>query len=259
MPSAAPSKFVLTAPGALRLYSTEELMHLPPPEWLIQDILTTGSQGSMNVIYGESGIGKSFIALDAAMSVGAGIPWQGHSTRQGLAVYVSAEGTAGLGQRARAWLQWKGLDPGDSHIAWLMESVPVYDASEELDILLARFDELHEQPALVVIDTLARCFIGDENATEDMSKFIRGCDRIRIECGSAVLAIHHTNAGGGVRGNGALRAACDTMVQVARHTPGTIAVSCSKQKESAPFSKGIGRLVEMPGTSSVRVAVEWGD
>lgn len=264
MPSARPTQFALTAPGALRLYSTDELMHLPPPEWLIDDILTISTSGSFNVLYGPSGIGKSFIALDAGMSVGAGISWQGRPTRQGLVVYVSAEGVAGLGQRANAWLRGTGLDSNDVHIAWLMESVPVYDASEELDTLLARFDELHEQPALVIIDTLARCFNGNENETEDMGNFIKGCDRIRAECGSAVLAIHHTNASEGrERGNGALRAATDTMIQVMPgtrahgHVPGLMTISCSKQKDAAPFAPGIGRLVPVQGTNSVRVKVDW--
>lgn len=265
MPSARPTQFALTAPGALRLYSTDELMCLPPPTWLVDDIIPTGPQGSFNVIYGPSGAGKTFIALDLAMSVGAGIPWQGHPTQQGLVAYVSAEGTAGLRQRIMAWLQGTGLDSSDVHIAWLMESVPIYNASEELDVLLSRFDELHEQPALVIIDTLARCFEGNENETEDMANFIKGCDRIRTECGSAVLAVHHMNATEGrERGNGSLRAATDMMMQVmpgtrahGRDAQGLMTMTCSKQKEALPFAPGIGRLVPVAESGSVRVVVNW--
>ena len=33
-----PSAFALTKPGKLRLYSTAELLKMPPPEWLIHGI-----------------------------------------------------------------------------------------------------------------------------------------------------------------------------------------------------------------------------
>lgn len=243
---------------------------MPPPSWLVKDVVPTGSQGSFSVMYGPSGGGKTFMAMDLAMSVGSGIHWQGLPADKGLAVYVSGEGTGGLGQRANAWLVSKGLDHTDVDIAWLMESLSVYSSSEELDILLERFEELaehkHEQPALVVIDTLARCFQGNENETEDMSDFVKGCDRIRTECGAAVLVIHHTNSSEGrERGNGALRAAADMMMLV---TPGArgvrgpqaqglLTVTCSKQKEALPFPLGVGRLVPTAGTGSVHVKVDW--
>lgn len=243
---------------------------MPTPSWLVDRVVPTGAQGSFNVIYGPSGGGKTFLAIDMAMSVGAGISWQGLPVDKGLAVYVSGEGTGGLGQRALSWLQGKGLDHTDVDIAWLMESLSVYSSSEELDTLLERFEELaehkHEQPALVVIDTLARCFEGNENETEDMSDFVKGCDRIRKDCGAAVLVVHHTNSSESrERGNGALRAAADMMMFV---TPGAqgvrgpqaqglLTITCSKQKEALPFSTGIGRLLPVEGTGSVRVKVDW--
>ncbi len=261
MPSAYPANAALTAPGRLRLYSTDELLHLPPPEWLIHDIMTSNS---FAVLYGPSGAGKSFLAMDLALCVGSGLDWHGKDTQQGLVAYISAEGTAGLGQRALSWFKATGLDFEDAHIAWLMESVDIYDASEEMDILIDRFDELKMQPSLVIIDTLARCFVGDENDTPDMSAFVRGVDRIRMECGSAVMAIHHTNSSESrERGNGALRAATDTMIQMlpgmpgAPHAQGYATVVCSKQKEAAPFDTGIARLVPTKGTTSVHVRVNW--
>lgn len=267
MPSARPGQFALTTPGPLRLYSTSELLCLPPPAWLVKDVIPTGPQGSFTVLYGPSGAGKSFVALDLALSVASGIPWQGKTTEPGPVVYVSAEGTAGLGQRILAWLKGNGLDASDVNISWLMEALTVYSASEELDQLLRRFDELAEssgeQPTMVIIDTLARCFEGDENATEDMSNFVKGVDRIRMDCGSAVVAIHHTNSGETrERGNNSLRAATDTMILVQPGAMGVVehnlfTVTCRKQKEAAPFTDGVGQLLLVDGTTSARPVIDW--
>jgi RecA-family ATPase len=232
----------------------------------VQDIIPTGAGGSFSCIYGPSGCGKTFLAMGLCMSVASGVSWHGKMVKPGFAVYVSGEGIAGLGQRARAWLLGHGLDASDVNVAWLLESIPIYSSSEEIDQLLERFDELQEQPALVIIDTLARCFQGDENETQDMSDFVKGVDRIRTECGSAVVAIHHTNASEGrERGNGALRAATDTMIQVmpgalgarGAAAQGLMTVTCNKQKEALPFATGIGRLQSVPDSGSVRVHLDW--
>ena len=41
------------------------------------------------VIYGPSGEGKTFVALDWALSVATGRSWQGKQTKQGPVVYIA--------------------------------------------------------------------------------------------------------------------------------------------------------------------------
>src|SRR2546425_8011784 len=48
-------------------------------------------QGSFIVMYGDSGSGKSALAMDMALCIGAGIPWFGRKTEPGLVVFVAAE------------------------------------------------------------------------------------------------------------------------------------------------------------------------
>ena len=268
MPGARPSSFVLTQSGALRLYSTQELLNMQPPEWLVDNIIPTATDGSFTVVYGPSGVGKSFFVQDIALSVATGCDWQRRATQPGLVAYVSAEGRAGMGKRVNAWRVSKGLDVEDINVAWLLEPLSVYYDSEHVDMLLERFDELHDVPRLVVLDTLARCFEGDENETEDMSNFVKGVDRIRMETGAAVIAIHHTNSSESrERGNGALRAATDTMIKLSPGIPGQslspaasqglFTVSCAKQKEAAPFPLGVGQLMDVPSADSVTCRVDW--
>ncbi len=57
-----------------RLYSIEELEELPDPDWLIDGIMP---EGALVELYGPHGVGKSFLALDWALSLAAGIQWPG--------------------------------------------------------------------------------------------------------------------------------------------------------------------------------------
>src|SRR3990167_7919183 len=121
MASSRPSTFSLTAPGPLRLYSMTELLRLPPPEWLIKHYLPAGG---LVGLYGQPGHYKSFVAIDMAMSVATGQPWQGADTRRGHVIYVAAEGGTGIAKRGHAWLQEHQVDPAQADIAWLTESIP---------------------------------------------------------------------------------------------------------------------------------------
>lgn len=239
---------------------------MPPPEFIVRGMIP---EKSFAVLYGPSGVGKSFEAIDVAMSVGSGLPWAERPTRKGHAVYVSAEGTSGLGQRVKAWVVDRGLEFGDIDIAWLPEAISLH-SDEDLDTLFARFEELERDIDIVIIDTLARCFEGDENSTEDMSRFVKGVDRIRFTYGCTVLAVHHTGSGGErERGNTALRAASDTMIRmipgvlgakpggVHLRQPEGFTILADKQKDAEPGVVGVGRLRGIAGTKSAVADIEW--
>lgn len=259
MPNARPGHYALTAPGNVRLYSTDELLRMPVPTWLIDHILPAG--GFIG-LYGPSGCGKSFIALDMAFCVASGLRWHERETQQGWVVYISGEGMAGLGRRAQSWLTHHGLDVSDADIAWLPEAVPIYDGSEGLEALVGRIAEVGKAPSLVIIDTLARSFNGNENEQFDMGRFVTGVQHLQ-QLGAAVLAVHHTNSGEGrERGSTAFRAATDTMIAVrpghpgARVTQDAFTMLCSKQKEAEPFQTAIGRRLTTAAGSCV-ITLEW--
>ena len=129
------------------------------------------------------------------------------------------------------------VDPAQADIAWLTESIPVNVDSENMDILFGRInDELQKSPALVVIDTLARCFDGDENLQEDMGRFIGGIDRLRREFDTTVIVVHHTRLDADrERGSTAFRGAADTMVYCRKSRDGELELTCNKQKDAEEF------------------------
>jgi hypothetical protein len=98
-------------------------------------------------------------------------------------------------------------------------------------------NEVERKPDFVVIDTLARCFDGDENKQEDMGRFIQGADRFRRQFDATVLIVHHTRLDGDrERGNTAFRGAADTMLKITRQGEnGQIVLKCDKQKDAEGF------------------------
>jgi archaellum biogenesis ATPase FlaH len=255
--SGRPTDFPLTSAGEFRLYSTAELLRLPPPEWLIDGVLPAGG---LVGLYGPSGTGKSFVAIDLALCVATGRPWQGHDVAKGSVLYVSAEGGTGVGKRALAWLLTNEVDPTEVDMAWMIEPIPIHTDSDQLEILLNRI--IHEarlSPSLVVVDTLARCFDGDENETEDMGRFVAGIDVLRHQLGTTVLVVHHTRLGGDrERGNTALRSAADTMIALEGDGPG-ITLTCNKQKDDAEFDPIELERVGVDGTESCIVRKPHGE
>ncbi len=210
-----PSAFSLTNPGPLRLYSTAELLKLPPPEWLIDKIMP---ERGLIALYGQPGVGKSFVALDFAMAVGTNTSWHGRVVKGGPVLYIAAEGGTGMGKRSRAWLLDKNIADTQSAVVWLLESIPVFGDSDHIEQVMKRVtDEVQIQPKLVVIDTLARCFDGNENEQEDMGRFVAGADRFRNEFDAAVIVVHHTRLDGDrERGNTAFRGAADSMLSISK-------------------------------------------
>lgn len=232
--SARPSAYTLTQPGRLQLFSTRELVNRPAPPWQVDKLIP---EGSMVVLYGAPGSYKSFVAQDIVGSIAAGVSWQGRKTQVGHGLYVAAEGVGGMGKRMRHWCDVRKLNPARIDLSWMLESFPMQADSDEMAILLDRLVEIDTSPSVIVIDTLARCFVGDENTQSDMGAFIAGVDNLRRELRCSVIIVHHTRLDGDrERGNTALRGGADVMLKVVKaDTNGRRAVLLSndKQKDDA--------------------------
>jgi hypothetical protein len=250
---------VVARPVRFSLLTAAELLAFPPAEWLIEGMLEVGAQA---ILFGPSGQGKTFVALDWALSVATGRPWHDRKVKHGPVVYVVAEGGRGMRRRVAAWMQANTLTTVDKAF-FLLEAVQLRNM-DDYGLLLDRLKEQHLAPSLIVLDTFARCFVGgDENQSKDVGEFVDAARRLHEVTGASVLAVHHTGkTGDQERGSSALRAAADAMFKVsqAQHG-GVVLIENDKQKddEQCPTIRvrlkrvGIGDGSE---TSCVLIAAE---
>jgi len=209
------------------LLSPSELADLPAPSFLLDPFVP---RGGLSVLYGPSGIGKSFVALDWSLCVANGLPWYGRAVEGGRVVYIAAEGVAGLNQRVEAWSKARGHTP-DDRLCFLPEVVNLLDRAqvEKAERTLA---QLPEPPVLIVVDTMARMMVGgDENAARDVGLVIDAVDSLRRPFGSAALIVHHTGKNGeDERGSSALRGAADMMHSL-KPDSSALKLECTKAKD----------------------------
>lgn len=198
----------------------------PAPTWIVKGVIP---RAELVVLFGESGSGKSFMALDLAACIARGLPWRGRRVNAGRVVYIAAEGAGGFRNRVVALVQARELTYAD------LARIDIIDAAPNM---LLKDDALDVAKAigradLVIVDTWAQVTAGgNENAGEDMGKALSHCKGIHRATGATVLLVHHSgkDASKGARGWSGLRAAADAELEVVRLANGRL-LRTSKQKD----------------------------
>lgn len=196
-----------------------ELDRIASTPWLLDNLVPAASFG---MVFGPSGAGKSFVALDMAASIATGTNWQ-HvevDAEPGIVVYIAAEGGNGLRVRKAAWEQVRGVSAPNMVI---FPKAIAFDDHREVSIFQQTLAELSRRKGLpihmVVVDTLNRSMVGEENSATDTAAFVKGTEMLTHALGASVLVVHHSgkDADKGARGSSALRAACDFELSVTKN------------------------------------------
>lgn len=198
--------------------------------WAVKGIIPASSIG---IVFGASGTFKSFIALDYALHRAYGFPWLGRKTKQGIPVYIAAEGGAGLMRRIEAWHRLRGMDWTQCPMRVVI--VPL-SLAQQASALRAAIDAIGLVPSDIIVDTLSQTFDGDENENKAIAAFLRTLGtELREPYGSTVLVVHHVGhaATERPRGASALIANSDFLFGVFRDESAMLATfECVKQKDS---------------------------
>lgn len=246
---------LIERPDRLQLIRFADLVNRAPAPWLIEGLVR---ETSVVQLYGQRGSFKTFVAMSIGGAVATGVPWLGRVVRNsGLVVYVAAEGGGGIVQRARALSDQTGVHPSAFNMRFITEPMICAPDSDDMNVVVDRireaidwhpegtFDEetgltsehplAREWPQLIVIDTLARCLYGNENAPEDMGAFVQGIDRLKVEFNCTILILHHTGRDTShERGHTSLGGACDTIYRLdaVKDSETNLLLSCEKMKDS---------------------------
>lgn len=222
------------------LLDMDELESMPPPEWLIHEMIVSDG---LTVVYGDPGAGKSFIVLDMALRLALGMDWHGTTCKPTGVLYIAGEGSRGIGKRIKGWRREHAMEGVDAPFLLLPIAVELL-APDQRAKLLRTIDAAAQRAGfaigLIVVDTVSRALAGsDENGQEAMGAFVAACDAIKRHAGGALIGVHHSgkDKDRGMRGSTVLLGACDASIRVSKDGQ-TVTLKTEKQKdaeEAAPI------------------------
>lgn len=219
-----------TPKNALPLEWCEDIGPLLVGLWLIKQFLP--AEG-LALIYGHSGSGKTFLALDIAMHIALGWDWCGRKVKQGAVVYVGAEGQTGLRNRIAAFKQHHGIE--EAPIALIPCPIDLQAPDADTGRLIDAIETVQHRygrAALIVVDTISKTFGSGKENTDDMATYVANLQRVQSEFRTCVLAVHHRPKDAEStepRGHGSLKAGVDSVVLV--EAGATKRATLTKQKD----------------------------
>jgi RecA-family ATPase len=184
--------------------------HEPPPRrWIVPDLLPAGT---VSMLTGDGGCGKSTLMVQLALAASAGGDWLGHHVSQETTLGLFAEDDADeIGRRLRA----ASVDGGDLSAANRLhvlskEDVPdpviaigrdgAVAPTQTFKRLLATVQSV--QPTLIILDPLAELFAGNENVRSEVARFVRLVSALSGPTGAAVILVAHPSVTGMASGSG---------------------------------------------------------
>ena len=205
------------APGISGLLTAADILttDYPDPVWAIPSMLPTG----LTLLAGKPKLGKSWLALQIALSVASGGFALGEHIEQGPVLYLALEDSA---RRLKSRMIQQGwtIDAGA-----LMDVMPLGRFVDEIGDLRdgggVRLANQIERMGyrFVVIDTLSRSCYGDQNDAQQMTRALTPLQEMGHEKNCAIFLTDHHRKGfgadpdavGDILGSTAKGAMADTL------------------------------------------------
>lgn len=220
-----------------------------PIKWLVKKWLP---EMSLIMVHGPSGGGKTFAVLDWMLSIAsATAQWAGHKVKAGTVVYLAGEGHQGLRGRVAAWKHKRQVKELKM---WISKSGCDLNTPEGYQKAANQIRMLPHPPTIIVVDTLHRFLLGDENSAQDAKTMLDACAALMREFNCSVLLVHHTGvseeAQHRARGSSAWRGALDIEISIIPAKDGNpIEIVQRKQKDGELAEPIYARIegVAIPG------------
>ncbi|WP_068545907.1 AAA family ATPase [Thalassotalea crassostreae] len=203
-------------------------------DYLIKKVIPADAFG---MLYSGPGEFKSFLAISWACHVATGIKWNGLKVNQSGVLYIAGEGGVGIPRRIKAWSDQYYQGNEIPNLFRINQAVHLADGDQSFELLqvIERIKiDTGVDIKFIIVDTLARCFVGEENSATQMGAFIRGCDHVKQKTGATFLIVHHTGKDEtkGARGSSSLKGACDYEFKIKRPNKdsGGMAINLSNPK-----------------------------
>jgi RecA-family ATPase len=184
---------------------------IPIRAWHVEDLIPAGNVTLLN---GDGGTGKSLIALQLAVATVLGGPWIGRPAQHGVCLFLTAEDDLPEVHRRLADIVTEdGVSLADLDGLMIVSLagddalLAVPDGRSNIirpTSLFCALESLIEKtgPALVVLDTLADLFGGEENQRAQARQFIGMLRGLAINYQLTMLLLAHPSLAGMASGSG---------------------------------------------------------
>ena len=212
---------VVAAMTGLKRFAFDSNVPFTFPPSLIKGLLP---RNGIAFIGGQSGSGKTFVAIDLAVALCTGQSFFGKRIKERVGVlFIAGEGAETIQPRLTIARMARNVDE-TLPIAWA-PTFPDFTRVEEvrsfmleLKALKAFMLDKHKvRLGAIVVDTLAAVFsLQDENDNSEASKIIRAMKVIGEALDVLLIPVHHYGKGAetGLRGASAWRAGCDAVLSI---------------------------------------------
>jgi RecA-family ATPase len=210
MPTHRPA---MAPPAPLATISAASLagLEVPVREFLVDGMIPLRTPCLLS---GDGGVGKTLAALQMAISVSTGAPWLGKEVIQGPCIFITAEDEMDeVHRRLFDICEGEKIDIAnlaDLHLCSLagMDAVLGQADGRTNAVTITRlFSAVRAKvaavrPALLILDTLADLFSGDENNRMQARQFIGHLRSFCTEYGTTVVLLAHPSLSGLASGSG---------------------------------------------------------
>lgn len=222
--------------------------------WLIRGLW---AEGAVGCIGGTPKSGKTWLALEMALSVASATPCLGRFPvphRGTVLLYAAEDSAEALRDRALELARARGLDLEGLPVGLITEPALRLDLPSHQLRLAATVAKL--TPRLLVLDPLVRLHRADENSSSEISGllgFLRGLQRAH---GVAIALVHHVRKSGAgqpgqaLRGSGDLHAWGDSNLYLLRRQGG-LELHVEHRSHPSPEPFGIELSTEPAGLKLV--------